>query len=814
MSTSVRKWRASMRVVCAALGVFLYHDALFSAEAASASPARSTALHLALNNSDATWRSLLTEANVKARDARGNTPLHLAALRNNADAVEKLLELGADAKALNEAQAAPLHYASGNLRTVRALLARGANPNARSSAQMTPLMSAAMCGDSYAVVRLLVEAGATVNSPLSDPFFPTDTLGLAIHGGDRRTVRYLLDHGAAPNSTQGLPPLVMAAFTGDADLVRLLLARGADVNSQFGFYGHALNAALFDGHDAAAAVLLEHGADLTTRSLAGHGTPPSVFAGYNDRGDSTLARLLVSHGADLNSANDAGETALSFALKRGEDTPLVRYLRASGARPPPASVRPKSVPSRELPAGDAARTALVRESAQRAVNLLQRGGKTFLDNGFVREQAKCISCHQQELPEVAFGLARERGLRVDELELGRQLHAQFSIMWGPTAEAARQMQRPFPAAPDNAGFGAEALSTLRFPRDDTIDALNSYVLNVQRPDGSWLPMSLRPPMEDGVMTTTAWAIRALQLYPPAGRDRDVAAALQRARDWLHQQEPSAHNRRVFQLLGLAWSGENPELLRPYARRLQEAQRPDGGWAQLPGLASDAWATGSTLVALNKAGVALTDTTWKRGVEFLLRTQFDDGSWWVRSRTWPFQPHFDGQFPHGKDQWISAGGTAWAAIALLMTLEPTVPAARLANGQELIARYLATGARPAAGEVARTQSPGAANARISFARDVRPIIERSCADCHTGEKIKGNFSLASRDGLLKGGQSGDPAVVPGRSAESHLLRYVTDQVEDLEMPPLRRREKYPALAPAEIEILRTWIDAGAEWDKAQ
>jgi hypothetical protein len=41
---------------------------------------------------------------------------------------------------------------------------------------------------------------------------------------------------------------------------------------------------------------------------------------------------------------------------------------------------------------------------------------------------------------------------------------------------------------------------------------------------------------------------------------------------------------------------------------------------------------------------------------------------VRSRTWPFQPYFDSSFPHGKDQWISAAGTAWATLALLNTLD--------------------------------------------------------------------------------------------------------------------------------------------------
>ncbi len=60
---------------------------------------------------------------------------------------------------------------------------------------------------------------------------------------------------------------------------------------------------------------------------------------------------------------------------------------------------------------------------------------------------------------------------------------------------------------------------------------------------------------------------------------------------------------------------------------------DGGWAQLPGLEPDAWAAGQTLVALHQAGgLKITHPSYQRGIEFLLRTQFEDGSWWVRSRT--------------------------------------------------------------------------------------------------------------------------------------------------------------------------------------
>ena len=94
------------------------------------------------------------------------------------------------------------------------------------------------------------------------------------------------------------------------------------------------------------------------------------------------------------------------------------------------------------------------------------------------------------------------------------------------------------------------------------------------------------------------------------------------------------------------------------------QRPDGGWAQLRSLASDAYATGQTLVALKTAaGLSPTDPAYERGVRFLLRTQLNDGSWHIRTRALPLPPYFDSGFPHGPDQFISAAATNWAAMGL-------------------------------------------------------------------------------------------------------------------------------------------------------
>ena len=71
------------------------------------------------------------------------------------------------------------------------------------------------------------------------------------------------------------------------------------------------------------------------------------------------------------------------------------------------------------------------------------------------------------------------------------------------------------------------------------------------------------------------------------------------------------------------------------------------------------------MALKESGAATpSDAAYKRGAQFLMNTQMEDGSWYVRSRTIPFQPYFDAGFPYGPDQFISAAATNWATMALL------------------------------------------------------------------------------------------------------------------------------------------------------
>ena len=72
--------------------------------------------------------------------------------------------------------------------------------------------------------------------------------------------------------------------------------------------------------------------------------------------------------------------------------------------------------------------------------------------------------------------------------------------------------------------------------------------------------------------------------------------------------------------------------------------------------------------------------------------------------------------------------------------------------------------------------------MDFARDVYPVLEGSCVKSHSGEKPKADFTITTRDRLLKVGRSGEPAIVPGKGGDSQLVSFASDDVEELEMPP--------------------------------
>jgi len=106
-------------------------------------------------------------------------------------------------------------------------------------------------------------------------------------------------------------------------------------------------------------------------------------------------------------------------------------------------------------------------------------------------------------------------------------------------------------------------------------------------------------------------------------------------------------------------------------------------------------------------------------------------------------------------------------------------------------------------------PVSAKTGLTYEKDIKPIFEKSCVKCHSGDKPKSKYKIDSLASAIKGGESGDAAIVPGNSAKSPMVAYISELVEDMEMPPVEKRDKYPALTKEQIGLIRAWIDQGAK-----
>jgi len=225
----------------------------------------------------------------------------------------------------------------------RLLLERGADANAMDEAGRTALMTAAANGQTE-TVKLLIEAGVDVNA--KDPDGGTALIYL-IEGyvslmqrlpeSDRVTVStipieiasLLINAGADVNTEtkDGTTVLMEASISGRADLVRLLVERGANVNAKFPRNG--MTVLMFAGdtaHTKIVEVLIEKGADINARD--NHGVTALISAAAG--GHSDVVRLLIEKGADVNAKNNYGETALSRASKYNR-TGIIELLKQAGA---------------------------------------------------------------------------------------------------------------------------------------------------------------------------------------------------------------------------------------------------------------------------------------------------------------------------------------------------------------------------------------------------------------------------------------------------------------------------------------------------
>jgi ankyrin repeat protein len=612
--------------------------------------------------------------NVNAHGERGIPPVMYASAFGSVNALKLLLDAGGDVNSRDSLDASALMWSVTEPDKVDLLIARGADVNAKSKTGRTALMLAALHNGSDRVVDLLLAKGADVNAK--------DARGLTFLGAasaacNPQQVRIAVEHGLDVNAKDvslGFTPLMNAAGNGDLESVKILLAHGADVNAvsakdpinvlngpiDLGYYT-ALMLASFYGPPEIVDALLHAGAKLDPKDIRGR--TALHYAVSTEAQDPRIVSLLLKAGADPAVKDLTSQTAVDWAAKYAH--PDVMRLFGGEA------------PSRKSPrTGDEKATVTTKEAVGRSLVLLQKVTGSFMENG------GCIACHAQTLTALAAKYARPHGLALDEAALRKQFADHKA---GFVNNGGRFLQRyDGGGGIDTLDYAMLYFEAVDYPADPMTDAILANMIGEQMANGSWIrggavqragpSPAARAPMQDSDIVRTALALRALKTYGWEGRKADLTSHIHDAEAWLLRAKPVYNEESAMQILALSGSDQSPNLspnmsvVRKFAAKLIDQQRPDGGWPQNPYLESDSYATGETLFALHEAGILKTsDPVYEKGVQFLLRTQHEDGSWYVKSRAPKLQPYFQSGFPYDHDQWISMAGTQWATIALALSL---------------------------------------------------------------------------------------------------------------------------------------------------
>ena len=304
----------------------------------------------------------------------------------------------------------------------------------------------------------------------------------------------------------------------------------------------------------------------------------------------------------------------------------------------------------------------IKKAINKSLPLLQTTSHTFLENA-----GGCQSCHHQDLTALSLSLAKEKGFAINDSSFNE---ISDSIMHVIRSWKAALVENDDPVAiVMSSGYQLWALWANKYKSNKLIEMLVKNLMQRQTGEGSWVSPNPRPPLEFYSFSATALMVSAIQYYAPASLKPEAAQRIEKARSWMIRTVPETNEEKVFQLLGLKWTNGDKNFIQQQAKKLLATQREDGGWSQLANLESDSYATGQALYALYESGLLKTDgASFQKAITFLLKTQYEDGSWKVKSRSIPFVPFVQNGFPHEKDQFISAAGTNWATMALTLAVK--------------------------------------------------------------------------------------------------------------------------------------------------
>jgi ankyrin repeat protein len=316
--------------------------------------------------------------------------------------------------------------------------------------------------------------------------------------------------------------------------------------------------------------------------------------------------------------------------------------------------------------GQEAHPDQVRDAASRALASIQKAQAAW----YTTNKQVCASCHHQYQPALAYRVARDHRIPFDEAIATADAITAFTF-----ADIDRAVQYTHVIEPAMADAYRMVAANAAGVKPNLGTAIYARLLiSRQNKEGDWDSFHQRPPSSYSRVTMAALGLRAVQVYHHPSQKAQADAAVARARKFLESRTARDTEERSYQLLGLRWVGADRATLRKLAAGLQATQRPDGGWSSIAGRDSDVYSTGQALVALHDGGsVAIIDSSWQRGIAYLLKTQAADGTWHATSRLHPpaplSPPYFDAGYPHGHDQFLSMQGASWAVMALSYALEP-------------------------------------------------------------------------------------------------------------------------------------------------
>ena len=589
-------------------------------------------------------RLLAEGASANAVDSDGVPALMTAALFADADMIELLLKRGADPNRTDESGATALMWSVPDVNKVQRLLAHRANVNARSQTERTALLVAASYPGTVNLLRLLVEGGADLRA--QDRSGAT-ALSLAVRSSDIDVVRFLVERGLDPGA---LTPAARRAglARNDRATTDFLMSKGAGSNADA-----LVTTATWHPFDLVAR-WIDTGASVNASNPAQYGRTPLLTAVTSEAAGADTLKLLLDRGADPNVPTTEGETPLDWAIYKG-DRAKIQVLEQRGAKRGNGPRREEIAPPQKGGIPDT-RVSLTR-SAARVLEVAPVFG----------QKTTCVSCHHNALPAIAAATLRRKGIEINETQARANLDhilnffkaATSRMMLGDTAVGGEAL---------TAGYVQLALAREAYPLDRVPATIIHWLLARQMPDGRWLGNGVnRPPSEYTPISHTAMAAAGLRSYQLPGRSKEIEQSLQRAQRWLLAVEPASAEECGMRLMGLVWTRAPRPRIEAAIRDTKEQQDADGGWSQFGRTPPDAYATGLSLFAMSVAGVRPTDIDYMRGLAFLRETQYQDGTWLVRTHSFPLQRYFESGFPFGRHQWISTAGTSWAALAIAQTL---------------------------------------------------------------------------------------------------------------------------------------------------